>query len=941
MTVRISADPGLRIEAAVVVDASLVIRPSPFGRKRLGDAVQIEQIRLAVAQSPVPDEVEPQLGRLLISAVLFGALLDRALWHPWLAAITGDGGSCGHVAFALDTDQPRPSSRRWFVDPITKRFLDQFQSNDRAEAAAADPDACASAFLSRCIGISIDLDDLVSQTEAWWRLRMPGLFVGYANQTTTSASVPPPGWRRIETGLAVIVAKRQSKPTASIVGRQGEGPAIAQLRALVRPWSQKKSSASLRQRAVGARAAIDDALEAGQFITSWGEVLARWQSQRLNPTFVLPYQKKVGIGVEWALDQLTRVSALFEYGPPYDGDPDGADLEELYLDFIETGTDMPEAKLRIWAIYSFHKFMEVDAGWPFIEFDIVGMDLRAPADAALISIKDYERAREIVSSGLGPQSKTDQQHLATMRRCILALGFRAGLRMSEVMELTMNDLRHQRGDVELFVRSNKQRTVKSKTSRRLLPLHLFLAPDERDELVAWHQRRTRTLGQTAVPDRLFALGGGGERLDRSDAEDRINRALKTATGDENAIFHHLRHSFASYLLATLSLPEGHEITLPAGLDDTCISQERRTKLLPALTGHGLGRSSLYAVSAMLGHARTPTTLHTYIHLLDWGLAQFLARPEALGDVCPEIVKHRLAPQRLDIEQLPVSEMPPGDENRVPEKIEPTGVVTAEWRGLAHSVTDVRTSEGTIVSPRRFGVDLDDTFAWEGRMNDIARLETQRGSRRHRVLSGPTDSGAGRLNRFYCATKKSPLLHSRHELWPMTIPRIGAESELMDLMWPRHALVETDQDVRQCVMTFLAKLDPVRCDVPLKPGQEAMKFYRSLCALGVPPGWIVGRPQYRGSPDLNPRSRIPRGWDGTAGRMVPGPEQGRGVSRIRLTVLRDGKDVASPENGEASYAWRYAMVLLAATSTIDIESIACPPRSDRTKRRRRLTAAVAS
>lgn len=941
MTVRMSADQGLRIEAAVVVDASLVIRPSPFGRKRLGDAVQIEQIRLAVAQSPVPDELEAQLGQLLTSAVLFGALLDRALWHPWLAAITGDGRSCGHVAFALDTDQPRPSTRRWFVDPITKRFLDQFQSNDSAAAAAADPDACAIAFLSQCAGTSINLDDLVSQTEAWWRLRIPGLFVGYANRTTTSASVSPSGWRRIETGLPVIVAKRQSTPTATLKDRQGEGPAIAQLKALVRPWLKTQSSESLRQRAVGARGAIDAALKAGQFITSWGEVLARWQSQRLNPTFVLPHQKKAGVSVEWARDQLDIVSALFEYGPPYDGEPDGADLEELYLDYIETGTKKREAGERLWAFYSFHKFMEVDAGWPFIEFDTDGMDLRAPADAALVSIKDYERAREIVSSGLGPQSQTDQQHLASMRRSILALGFRAGLRMSEVMELTMNDLRHQHGDVELFVRSNEHRKVKSKTSRRLLPLHLFLAPDERDELVAWHQRRRRALGQTAVPHRLFALGGENNRLDRSDAEDRINRALKTATGDENAIFHHLRHSFASYLLATLSLPEGHDIALPAGLDDTCISQDRRSKLLPALTGHGLGRSSLYAVSAMLGHARTPTTLHTYIHLLDWGLAQFLARPAALADVCPEIVKHRPAPQRLDIEQDPVSEMPPGEENWVPKKIEPTGVVTVEWRGMARSVIDMRTAEGTIVSPRRFGIDLADTVTWEGRMNEIARLETQQGSRRHRVLGGPTDNGAGRLHRSDYVPGKSGLLHSRQELWPMTIPRIGAESELMDQMWPRHGLVETNEDVRQCVMTFLAKLDPVRCDVPLKPGQEAMNFYRSLCALGVKPDWIVGRPQYRGSPELHPKSRLPQGWDGTAGRMVPSPQQGRRVSRIRLTVLRDGNDAASPENGEANYAWRYAMVLLAATSTIDVEAIACPPRSDRTKRRRRIMAAAAS
>lgn len=931
MTVSIFDASARVVEAA---DPGLIIRPSPFREKRLGEVIAIERLRLDVARSPIPNEIDAQLGQLLVSAIIFGALLDRTLWRFWLAATITDGGSGDHVAFSLNPTEPRPSIRRWFVDPITRRFLDGFSSNECATAVTADPDACAEAFLSGYIGVSISLDDLVRQAEAWWRLRLPGLFVGYANRTTTSASVCSSTWKRIETGQPVIVARRPrswAKPPGANLS--AEGLDIARLKERLRQCSKKQSGLLLRAGAIAARDLLDADLETGQFVTERGAALARWQCERLVPTHSVPFHKEGGVGVEWALKQLGRVVELFEGEPPPEDEPDGADLEELYLEFVEQGATTEERGARLNAIYSFHKFMESDAGWPPIEFDIEGMDIHAIADASLISIKDYKRACAIVGLGEAHLVPLSRHELATMRRSILALGFRAGLRISEVMELTMNDLRHEDDAVELFVRSNVHRKVKSKTSRRVLPLHLFLEPAERKELVDWHQRRTRLLGQTTPRHRLFALGSGNDRLDRRDAEDNINKALKGATKDENAIFHHLRHSFASYLLGTLSLPADCKIALPAGLDESCISQSRRTKLLPTLIGHGAGRSSLYAVSAMLGHAGPRTTLGTYIHLLDWGLSQYLSRPSALSDVCPEVAVNHGPVRQAATCQFPISELSISEDDWAPGEIRPTGAMIAGWRGLARSMAGASRPEGTTLLPRRFGIDLVETFAFESRMTTIAKLKTQQGSRRHRVFNGPTDSGTSRWVRAFPGEKKTVQFHRLEEFWPMTVPRNGQESSLVDKIWPNAGLVESDENVRQSIMTFLARLDPIRCDVPLRPGDEAMKFYQSLRSLGIPNNLIRGRPQYRGSYDRNPRTHIPLGWDGTPDCVVPAKQRGRTVTRIRLTVIGDER-TANADDGEASYGWRYAMVLLAATSTIDIAAIAEPRRSERTERRKR-------
>jgi len=49
------------VEAA---DPGLIIRPSPFREKRLGEVIAIERLRLDVARSPIPNEIDAQLGQL-------------------------------------------------------------------------------------------------------------------------------------------------------------------------------------------------------------------------------------------------------------------------------------------------------------------------------------------------------------------------------------------------------------------------------------------------------------------------------------------------------------------------------------------------------------------------------------------------------------------------------------------------------------------------------------------------------------------------------------------------------------------------------------------------------------------------------------------------------------------------------------------------------------
>jgi len=116
-------------------------------------------------------------------------------------------------------------------------------------------------------------------------------------------------------------------------------------------------------------------------------------------------------------------------------------------------------------------------------------------------------------------------------------------------------------------------------------------------------------------------------------------AIHRVTGDTSLTFHHLRHSFSTFLLIRLirnaPLPQSHPPFLRHGI----FSDEERKRLrIELLHNVRYGRQALFAVSQLLGHASPDTTLLHYSHLCDWLLATELSRPEAQPTLSRQILK---------------------------------------------------------------------------------------------------------------------------------------------------------------------------------------------------------------------------------------------------------------------------------------------------------------
>jgi integrase len=230
---------------------------------------------------------------------------------------------------------------------------------------------------------------------------------------------------------------------------------------------------------------------------------------------------------------------------------------------------------------------------------------------------------------------------------LVILGFRAGLRWQEAVHLRIDDFLFAGPCAELQIRDNEGARTKTLAGRRVVPLHCLLEQHELDEVRAWWLHRrieilTQKGGQHRRRDRPLFPKGDKEHYRRIKRD--VEHEVKRFTGNKDAVFHDLRHSFGSYLIATLALSfDVLDDALILPIDPSVVSHERRERIAATLLGRGRqGLNALHATGALLGHSGERTTLVSYFHLHDWLAANYVSRPEAMRAVPAQLAARLLA-----------------------------------------------------------------------------------------------------------------------------------------------------------------------------------------------------------------------------------------------------------------------------------------------------------
>lgn len=631
-----------------------ICRPSsPFAGQRLASlaAMSFVEETLTRPQLITKEHEAENYGQLLASAIYNGALLNRKLWDAWLTALH-HGIRFKHEKLWIELSLPEtgapkiaPENRgtRWFADPITQMLILRWRSGSGAKGAKDAPEAtiCLNAFLGSCRQFDATQKDpcqiLLSSAELRWRLRMPGLLVDYARGDGPSISVRSARWSRLVRGRPVYLAKpvRPKKRDTSDESQKGEKSPPPEEFANYLHISLDETKSCLD-------VALSTLVEFGHFRSASDRSkceknlnsLVSSRSIPINESRILKYiifriktrtihgRRLRGVSAKYLINILLYLkNSLLPYLDEIEDVANMAadDIYEIYSEILSDSHHHDyEKNLNI--IQGFHSFIESINPYVALIFDRDRAKiLPSNVDANLISASDYSQALLVLNSG---------HYQDNMCRLLIILGYRAGLRYGEATGLQLCDLRFEENFVELVVRCNVYRPIKSRSGRRILPLDVLLTSAELKELKDWVRKKQENGARPS--DLLFSPFRRSDTLPSKSVGVLVNRTLKRVTGDEFARYHHLRHSFASYLLATFLLPRDLR-ALPRvdGLDGDTISHRRRELISDRLLGHGkLGRAAAHCVSTLCGHASVETTLHSYGHLLDWLVGLYVSRPDA-------------------------------------------------------------------------------------------------------------------------------------------------------------------------------------------------------------------------------------------------------------------------------------------------------------------------
>ena len=254
-------------------------------------------------------------------------------------------------------------------------------------------------------------------------------------------------------------------------------------------------------------------------------------------------------------------------------------------------------------------------------------------DANLMTHKEYANFLKNLDRALPPRTSDAKRRIA---RLIVQLGFRAGLRRSELRRLRIEDLLVKAAKapgmlhlVEMQIRPRKADRLKTINAVRRIPIGVLLSETELEELCAWRDRRINEGAKRK--DYLLATPREPQAQFLETLFDEINFHLRKATGGSASAggchLHHLRHSAHSWLFAALGSSSDAALFPDLSETNSWLCKARSGAFRLALYGHEYphSRKAAFAQARMAGHSSFDVTAGSYIHVFPWLLAAGLER----------------------------------------------------------------------------------------------------------------------------------------------------------------------------------------------------------------------------------------------------------------------------------------------------------------------------
>lgn len=468
------------------------------------------------------------------------------------------------------------------------------------------------------------LADLVDQSNS---MNMPGIVAGYLAERIPSFSLMWRDWARKELGYqiqiengsdakineddglghAVLVEAATTAPRDIAINELQQNARIFlyELSKLIGSCQADYSTATSGISRKALSRDIQNIIEQYDArVSTTIQLLARWVNSLL-----FRRRKSDLIRLPSILRYLVALSPIFEQ-VGYSADilcMDDEDITIFYSELLEA-CSAKDTKYVAERLVDFHR-------WAKREYAIEEPDwLDMPetfgtshVSPGLIAENEYQSALQLLLN----LPKTDIRYQLAAP-FLLMLCYRFGLRSGEALYMLRSDILIFDKVLVVLVQNNRFRKLKTKTSRRQVPLLFVLSKVEENILGMWLAEAESAHGN----DYNTALFSDSDTINKLMNAGRIKKsvlaALKVATGNPSTNIHHARHSAGNFVAISVV-----QANLNNWMDVSPLCQPEQAlnveKILLGRTGQS--RRKMWAVSRYLGHVRRETTTRNYLHFL--------------------------------------------------------------------------------------------------------------------------------------------------------------------------------------------------------------------------------------------------------------------------------------------------------------------------------------
>ncbi|MDM1341495.1 site-specific integrase [Acinetobacter pseudolwoffii] len=278
-----------------------------------------------------------------------------------------------------------------------------------------------------------------------------------------------------------------------------------------------------------------------------------------------------------------------------------ADFEDLYGEMLLLKKETVRATLQK-RLSEFHQKQTLFFNAPAVDLE----NLIQPkiCKTALISPQIFHKMLQQLE-----KTKNIPLHDKNIFKLIFILGFRAGLRINETLNIFVRDLFITENAVILTIRNNRNKNQKSYSAYRKIPLHHLLKTEELQAFKAYSLNRKRLIKEQrkSVAQPLF-LKQSLEESHENEVNSLLKDLIQTFFGNHNFTYHSLRHSAFNHLYLILK-----NSALADAFTDYTPSEQLRIRY--ALLRNKNTQQTWYALSHFAGHLTPETTCSSYLHLM--------------------------------------------------------------------------------------------------------------------------------------------------------------------------------------------------------------------------------------------------------------------------------------------------------------------------------------